>query len=379
MKIVIGGDICPIGHNASLFNAPEEKSIGPDHVFAGFDLVVANLECPLIDEPTPIVKRGPVLGAPRATASQLASLGIDAVTLANNHILDHGPAGLQTTLQALDEAGIRHLGAGANLSAAAEPLLVRGGGAPIAILGFAEREYSCASRDKPGACPLDVNLVVRRLAALPEGCFTIVLVHGGNEFHPLPSPWLQDTCRLMVELGAKVVICQHSHCIGASERYRDGLIVYGQGNLIFDIPSRHPGWNESVLVSLAVEGTRLIGHEFLPLIQTPGARCFRLADVDESSRILDDMQRLSATVVNQDLLDREWRRFCTARKRAYQDHLFGHGRLARLVNRLTGFADFKSSVGRMNTGNMLRCASHLEVLRTLYSQETTTGIDHETV
>ncbi|NLS92706.1 MAG: hypothetical protein GXX96_11170 [Planctomycetaceae bacterium] len=373
MKIVICGDICPIGRNQSAFCSEQNRLGVAASVLTGYDIVLANLECPLIERPTPAVKGGPVLGAPVSAGVQLASLGVNAVTLGNNHILDHGPTGLLTTLRTLDEARISYVGAGPTLQAAGEPLLFDRGGSRVAVLAFAEREYSCATRDKPGACPLDMNLVVRKLSVLPKDHFSIVLVHGGNEHFPLPSPWLQDSCRLMIELGAKAVVCQHSHCIGACEEYREGLIVYGQGNLIFDLPSRYPSWWEGVLVSLSVDGTRLTDYELNPIVQEPGTDLVRHANSSESSRIVEAVKRYSTIVADQHSLEQEWQQFCWAKRRDYQSLLFGYGRVGLIANRMTGFADFKSRAGKMNIGNALRCASHLEVLRTLYSQESTTG------
>lgn len=64
--------------------------------------------------------------------------------------------------------------------------------------------------------------------------YTIVLYHGGKEHYRFPSPNLQKYCRKFIEKGANIVICQHSHCIGCEENYKNGKIIYGQGNFLFD-------------------------------------------------------------------------------------------------------------------------------------------------
>ena len=70
---------------------------------------------------------------------------------------------------------------------------------------------------------------------LKDQCdYVIVLYHGGKEHYRYPSPYLQRVARKMVEKGADLVVCQHSHCIGCYEKYKDSMIIYDQGNFIFE-------------------------------------------------------------------------------------------------------------------------------------------------
>ena len=106
-KILIGGDICPIGGNAALFRSGDAEGLFQDLLdeFRAADLVVANLECPLIDRPTPISKTGPVFGEPSAAINGIRAAGVHVLCLANNHIFDHGPQGLANTLTVCARAG----------------------------------------------------------------------------------------------------------------------------------------------------------------------------------------------------------------------------------------------------------------------------------
>src|SRR5687768_12884401 len=118
--VVIGGDICPIGANADIFKNGDAESLFHDllEVFKAAGLVIANLECPLIDKPTPISKTGPIFGEDSASINGIRAAGIDMLCLANNHILDHGSQGLENTLAVCANAGIATVGAGANLASA---------------------------------------------------------------------------------------------------------------------------------------------------------------------------------------------------------------------------------------------------------------------
>lgn len=56
-------------------------------------------------------------------------------------------------------------------------------------------------------------------------------------------------CRKIVEKGADLVVCQHSHCIGCMEEYDKGTIIYGQGNFLFD-DSESIFWRTSLLLKI---------------------------------------------------------------------------------------------------------------------------------
>ena len=112
-SIIIGADICPIGGNQPYFKAGDGVSLFHDLLpeFEGADLVVANLECPLIEQKAPIMKTGPVFGESSACINGIKQAGIDVLCLANNHIMDHGAAGLENTLKVCAKAGISTIGA----------------------------------------------------------------------------------------------------------------------------------------------------------------------------------------------------------------------------------------------------------------------------
>ncbi|MGH2375704.1 MAG: CapA family protein, partial [bacterium] len=105
-------------------------------IFAEADLVFVNLECPLTTHGAPSDKHVAFRSDP-ALAPELRTAGIDVVTLANNHMFDHGREGMDDTLDALRGAGIAAVGAGRNLTAALTPAVLSAQGARVAFLGVA--------------------------------------------------------------------------------------------------------------------------------------------------------------------------------------------------------------------------------------------------
>ena len=105
---------------------------------ASADTFVLNLECCISKRGAPFPEPGKpfFFRAPPVAAQRLAELGVDAVTLANNHALDYGADALLDTLAYLDEAGIVTVGAGANEDIARRPQLLRCGEEDLRLISF---------------------------------------------------------------------------------------------------------------------------------------------------------------------------------------------------------------------------------------------------
>src|SRR6266498_4634658 len=139
---------------------------GPDSLFAPelvaavreADLCVVNLECCISEHGAPAPARVFHFRAPPSAAQALAHLGVDCVTLANNHALDFGPDALLDTLSHLDAAGIRVVGAGTDVERARAPVVLEADGFRLGVLGFADHpgEYA-ADADRPGIAYADLQ------------------------------------------------------------------------------------------------------------------------------------------------------------------------------------------------------------------------------
>lgn len=377
-RIVVGADVVPVNRTLDAFMRGDAQAIFGDllPLLQSANFSIVNLECPLIVEPSPAPKSGPTLGAPVASIRGIRNAGIHALGLANNHILDHGPQGLRSTLDACREVGFDTVGAGENLEAAGRLLIREVGGVRVAVLAIAEHECSIAGRDSPGANPIDpvtFMRTVRRHKGLYD--FLLVLFHGGSEHHPYPSPRVMDMCRLLVEEGAGAVLVQHTHCPGCWERYEGAYIVYGQGNLVFDKPGISlPLWHEGFLVVLDVASPSDVSMTVVPYTQgrdRPGAR--RLRDTEESD-FLDALRARSKLLADREAIERKWQEYCATMEGGYLNILHGHGWLLRkLNNRLHWLSRLYTPAKRRVIQNCIRCESIREVLETILGEETPCG------
>ncbi|GFO64859.1 CapA family protein [Geomonas paludis] len=369
VEIVIGGDVCPINRNARMFHGGDASGLFSDLLteFRRADLVVVNLECPLIEGGRAVAKVGPALRAEPAGIVSLSRAHIDLVNLANNHILDYGATGLLSTRSTCASAGIAVVGAGADDSEARRPIIRGFRGVKVGLLAYAESE-AVAGVAKGGVSVLNLAQYVRSLR-LCRGFFDylIVLLHAGVQHYPYPSPMLQDTCHFMVEEGADVVVCQHSHCPGAVEKYQNGHIVYGQGNLLFDrYPQRTDSFYHGFLVRVLLEPGLPARVELVPYHQSdhlPGAR--RMG-ASQAERFLTAVREKSALVADAEFVRKQWHQLCQRKKYDLYSTLNGHGRLARFLNRRLRFSDWCFDKHRLlNLHHLISCESHREALETI--------------
>lgn len=367
-KILIFGDICPTADTLPLFLTGDTGALLNDirPMVDEADLVIGNLECALTDAPVPVRKTGPVLNAPEKTAATLRGAGLDVLSLANNHIRDCGGDGVMTTIRACREAGIETFGAGENLDAACRPLVREVRGLRIGLMAFAEQEFNTATDARPGAAYLDMYDDfdrIRRFRA--EVDCLIVLYHGGIEHYPYPTPELGRKCRKMIECGADLVACQHSHCIGTIEHYGRGHIVYGQGNSIFGYRRNDREWNSGLLLSFELNQ----GQTTLrPIGITATERGIRLMAPAEADTIEQTLAQRAADIQDPALMAAEWQAFADKLSLIHLPLLLGHSRLFTAINRRTGGLLIRLSYGRRKqniTNNLIRCEAHREAIRTM--------------
>ena len=373
ITVLIGGDVVPKGRSLPYFKNGDVNIIFKDLIqeFKKSDFSIVNLECPLINKDTPIQKSGPMLGVQSACINGFKEARIDALNLANNHIMDHGAEGLKNTLTECAKAGILTVGSGKNLAEARQILIRKIGNFRIGILGLAEHEFSIAKENSWGANPLDLIDYVRNVDSQRSNFdYLIVLLHGGNEHYRFPSPRLKETCRFLVEMGANAVIVQHTHCPGCYEQYKNANIVYGQGNLIFDVPKMSTSFYEGFLVKLLIFDDLTSKLEIIPYFQSGEQVGTRIMNKHEKQMFLKSLMERSNQVKDDSFIKAQWLEFCTKKKHQYLSNVLCHNRILRKINK-NGFLlkFFYKKQDLIRLGNVVSCESHKEVLDTIFDQK----------
>ena len=371
IQIVIGGDVHPKGKIEAAFEKGDACQLFNDLLdeIQNADLSIVNLESPLISQQTPIAKAGRVLDARTKTIQGFVAAKWHVLNLANNHSFDHGTRGLQETIDTIRNAGLSVVGAGLNLEEAKTPLIKNIKGKRVVIYSMAEREFSVADVDTPGANPLDmINFVNAIRLYKPPGIF-IVLVHGGNEFYQYPSPEMVRRCRFMVDMGADAVICCHAHCPLPWEIYHEKPIAYGLGNLIFEPPRKKPAdFYRGYLTRLTIDD-HSVGLEVIPYYQGQKQAGAQKMNENERQKFFNEMNQKNKVLRFNDRLSELWLGYCRQKKDIYMPRLFAYNRLMRKLSRpLLKMLHPKAAV--LGALLLAQCEAHQEVLNTILRDET---------
>lgn len=192
------------------------------------DLAIGNLECVLTEgaEPANIAYFS---RAHPDMAAGLAGAGFDLISLANNHALDYGPAGLTETLSTLEAQGIEALGAGPQ---AAAPIITDVQGIEVAFLA-----RNAVGAPQSGIADVKDEETLRRdvRRAKARADLVVLMLHAGLEYSTDPTDEQRQLARAAVEAGADLVVGYQSHLLQGTEQYQDGFIAYGLGDFVYDI------------------------------------------------------------------------------------------------------------------------------------------------
>ena len=323
LRIVAGGDFCPgpLGSALAHGGRANEVLVQLAPFLADADLRIVQFETPLATEPSPILKSGPNLLSAPESADVLRGY-FDVALLANNHIGDQGPDAVLATIRELRARGLATVGAGTNLAAAAAPLEIERRGIRVAVFNFAEHEFGIAGTNAPGAVPQrpreDLAAVMRAAA---NGALPVVVLHGGHEHFPFPSPRLRDLCRDFAEAGAKLVVNCHEHCPQGIEWHVGVPIIYCPGNFWFpprgDATSanRPPLWYYGYLVKVLFDTKGAFAIELLP--HESGANFVRPLEGAARAAFLDYIARVSEPLSDPVRLQALFEAWCADKGRAY--------------------------------------------------------------
>ena len=237
--------------------------------FLEADWRLCNLECVISDRGAPW-EITPKTFHFRSAAKNIAVLReakIDAVSLANNHVLDFGDEAMSEMINLLENAKIRHAGAGMNLEAASAMAVSEARGKKIGLLAFTDNqpEWS-ATTQKRGVwyVPVDVDgmpaqlLFDRVRSAHKQVDVVIVSAHWGPNWGYEPPAAHVAFAHKLIDLGADVVFGHSGHVVRGIEAYRSRPIMYCTGNFIDDYyvdPTERN--DESGIFSVDVTGGRI--------------------------------------------------------------------------------------------------------------------------
>ncbi|HTP03883.1 MAG TPA: CapA family protein [Nitrospirota bacterium] len=224
-------NLLPPNDGAGIFESVKDA-------FQGSDIVLGNLEGPLVDEGTTTKCKKPgktcyAFKTPTRYVAYLKEAGFTTLNIANNHASDFGPDGIESTLRALDGAGIQPIG-----GKAIAHFEIKGKRTAVAGFSYFDSPYSLSILDIDAA-----QKFVRELKAAND--LVIVSFHGGAEGASAAHVTGEDEeflgeergnvvafAKSVIDAGADLVIGHGPHVLRAFEVYKDKLIIYSLGNFL---------------------------------------------------------------------------------------------------------------------------------------------------
>ncbi|MCF7970140.1 MAG: CapA family protein [Methylococcaceae bacterium] len=212
-------------------------------LYQNADWGVLNLETPLTHNPsTPHESKAFAFFTLPESAQALTWLGVNYVSLGNNHLYDYLEQGVLDTLMNLDAIGIFHSGAGMNSTKALAPYRTAIKGYPWSFLSMtsvsgSQHELNYVADDnKAGAANLlDREAVAKVIKQEVEaGYITIAQLHGGKEYTFEPSAQYMKDIKFAVDAGAKLIIGHHPHVAQGVGMMQGIVTIHSLGNLVFD-------------------------------------------------------------------------------------------------------------------------------------------------
>lgn len=195
-----------------------------DPLFRGVDGVLANLEGPITSDHVPTKSGSFQFSFASSSADVLKRHNIQAVSLGNNHLVDHGQKGFKEAQAYLSSASISFAGHPSKIDAESVGHFVVGN-VPITFLSFNATWPAFRLAEA-------VSLVKREKAASPD--FLITMMHWGDEYKLHSNKTQQDIAHALIDAGADAVFGAHPHVVQEIELYNDKPIFYSLGNFIFD-------------------------------------------------------------------------------------------------------------------------------------------------
>jgi poly-gamma-glutamate capsule biosynthesis protein CapA/YwtB (metallophosphatase superfamily) len=273
VKVALAGDTMLGRGVAEVLAASPPSALFSDEVVAYFgdaDLAIVNLECCISTRgsPWPDPAKPFFFRAPPVATKALTLLGVDCVSLANNHALDFGPEALLDTFDHLGSAGIRWVGAGADVEEARRPVELDVAGMRLGVVAFTDHpaDYA-AGHDHPGVAYADLGrgapdwLLDTVRAAAADTDAVLVTPHWGPNFRLSPLPYVRYVAHQLRGAGATLIAGHSAHVFQGVEDH----ILYDLGDFIDDYAVDPVLRNDLGLLFIVTLAPRPVRLDAIPL------------------------------------------------------------------------------------------------------------------
>ena len=259
------------------------------------DVMIANSEFTVSSRGAKIPNKMYTFRAKKERLSIYDEMGVDMVTLANNHVYDYGADAFLDMLDAFNEYKIPHIGAGHNIEEAKKPFYFIINGYKFAFVSATRAEKFIltpgATDTEPGVfrCydPTDMINLIKELR--PNNDYVIPIIHFGREnSHSLEDEQV-SSAKAYIDAGADMVVGHHAHTLQGIEIYNDKPIIYNLGNFLFN--------NETIdtaLFQVLLNNDGTMEYYMIPALQSNSKT--EVLEGDDKIRVINDINSYSVNV-----------------------------------------------------------------------------------
>lgn len=261
------------------------------------DIFMINNEFTFTSRGTPTVNKKFTFRANPGNVSMYEEMGVDIVSVANNHIYDYGEISLLDTLDTLEQAEIPYVGAGRNLQEAMTPVYYIANGMKIAFVSATQIERNSvpdtkeATQDSAGVlrCMNPDNLLLVIEEAKKNSDYVILYIHWGTESQEAID-WLQEQqAPIYTQAGVDLIIGDHPHCLQKMDSVEGVPVIYSLGNFWFNSRTQN-----SCVVKVTLRAGEIESFQFIPCRQSDCRTA--LLTGQEKTEVLDYMRTISPNV-----------------------------------------------------------------------------------
>ncbi len=270
IALIAGGDVM-LSRNVGYRSRVTQDPAYPFRYIAEFlkqaDITFVNLESPFYHQgPKTPPQNTMIFKAEPEMIEGLVKSGIDIVSLANNHFGNQGIRGELFTFDWLIKNKIEFIGAGRNLTEAHEEKILERQGIKFAFLGYSyDVPYYAASENSPGIAFWYIDKMQKDIGRAKEKAdVVIVSLHAGEEYTHKPNSAQKKFAHAVIDAGASLVLGHHPHVVQEAEIYKNGLIFYSLGNLVFD-QNWSQATSEGAIAKIIFSGKKIKSAEIIPI------------------------------------------------------------------------------------------------------------------
>ena len=268
-------------------------------IMKNVDVMVANNEFTISNRGSKMPNKYYTFRAKPERLSIYEEMGVDLVTLANNHIYDYGKDAFLDALTHLEEYNFPYIGAGRNLSEASKAYYFVVNGYKIGFVNATRAEKYIltpgAGDNSPGVfrCYDPTNFINTISEVKKNSDYVIALVHWGREDSTVLEDVQLETSKLYIDAGADVIVGSHAHILQGIDFYKGKAIIYNLGDFIFNHETK-----DTAIFQLKVNDDGSLEYYFIPCRQDD--KYTYLLEDNEKIRVLNNIRNLSTNTIIED-------------------------------------------------------------------------------